>query len=94
MMGNYFLYARLVQNTFEDLEDSGCIKMSDDSVEPMMLGSIASQYYLSYMTVSMFGSNIGADTSLEVSCVPMFSRLLLLLIMALRKALQYRCSCI
>lgn len=94
MMGNYFLYARLVQNTFEDLEDSGCIKMSDDSVEPMMLGSIASQYYLSYMTVSMFGSNIGADTSLEVSCVPMFLRLLLLLIMALRKALQYRCSCI
>lgn len=58
--------SRLVQNTFEDLEDSGCIKMSDDSVEPMMLGSIASQYYLSYMTVSMFGSNIGPDTSLEV----------------------------
>ena len=58
-----------MQNTFEDLEDSGCIKMSDDSVEPMMLGSIASQYYLSYMTVSMFGSNIGPDTSLEVGCV-------------------------
>ncbi|KAM3703462.1 hypothetical protein ACJW30_04G098400 [Castanea mollissima] len=58
--------SRLVQNTFEDLEDSGCIKMSDDIVEPMMLGSIASQYYLSYMTVSMFGSNIGPDTSLEV----------------------------
>ncbi|KAL6995089.1 activating signal cointegrator 1 complex subunit, partial [Sarracenia purpurea var. burkii] len=56
----------LVQNTFEDLEDSGCVKMNEDSVEPMMLGSIASQYYLSYMTVSMFGSNIGPDTSLEV----------------------------
>ncbi|CAJ1975360.1 unnamed protein product [Sphenostylis stenocarpa] len=56
----------LVQNTFEDLEDSGCIKMDEDRVEPMMLGSIASQYYLSYMTVSMFGSNIGPDTSLEV----------------------------
>uniref|UniRef100_A0A5B7ARQ6 RNA helicase n=1 Tax=Davidia involucrata TaxID=16924 RepID=A0A5B7ARQ6_DAVIN len=56
----------LVQNTFEDLEDSGCIKMDEDSVEPTMLGSIASQYYLSYMTVSMFGSNIGPDTSLEV----------------------------
>ncbi|KAJ1402777.1 Winged helix DNA-binding domain superfamily [Sesbania bispinosa] len=56
----------LVQNTFEDLEDSGCIKMNEDMVEPMMLGSIASQYYLSYMTVSMFGSNIGPDTSLEV----------------------------
>lgn len=40
--------------------------MNDDGVEPLMLGSIASQYYLSYMTVSMFGSNIGPDTSLEV----------------------------
>ncbi|XP_030474192.1 DExH-box ATP-dependent RNA helicase DExH14 [Syzygium oleosum] len=58
--------SRLVQNTFEDLEDSGCIKTNEDSVEPMMLGSIASQYYLSYLTVSMFGSNIGPDTSLEV----------------------------
>ncbi|KAL2639649.1 hypothetical protein AAZV13_06G182700 [Glycine max] len=56
----------LVQTTFEDLEDSGCIKMDEDKVEPMMLGTIASQYYLSYMTVSMFGSNIGPDTSLEV----------------------------
>ncbi|KAH1074615.1 hypothetical protein J1N35_026943 [Gossypium stocksii] len=58
--------SRLVQSTFEDLEDSGCIKMTEDSVEPMMLGTIASQYYLSYMTVSMFGSNIGQDTSPEV----------------------------
>ncbi|KAK4804036.1 hypothetical protein SAY86_003853 [Trapa natans] len=57
--------SRLIQNTFEDLEDSGCIKMDEDSVESMMLGSIASQYYLSYVTVSMFGSNIRPDTSLE-----------------------------
>ncbi|KAK2663355.1 hypothetical protein Ddye_001929 [Dipteronia dyeriana] len=58
--------SRLVQSTFEDLEDSGCIKMNEDIVESMMLGSLASQYYLNYMTVSMFGSNIGPDTSLEV----------------------------
>ncbi|XWS51215.1 hypothetical protein CRYUN_Cryun12cG0157700 [Craigia yunnanensis] len=58
--------SRLVQSTFEDLEDSGCIKMTEDNIGPMMLGTIASQYYLSYMTVSMFGSNIGPDTSLEV----------------------------
>ncbi|KAH7549222.1 hypothetical protein JRO89_XS13G0000800 [Xanthoceras sorbifolium] len=58
--------SRLVQSTFEDLEDSGCIKMNEESVEPMLLGSLASQYYLRYMTVSMFGSNIGPDTSLEV----------------------------
>ena len=56
-----------MQDTFEDLEDSGCIQMKEDNVEPMMLGSIASQYYLSYMTLSMFGSNIGPETSLEVS---------------------------
>ncbi|CAI9757575.1 unnamed protein product [Fraxinus pennsylvanica] len=56
----------LVLSTFEDLEDSGCIKITEDRVEPMMLGSIAAQYYLKYTTVSMFGSNIGADTSLEV----------------------------
>lgn len=43
--------------------------MNEDLVEPMMLGSIASQYYLSYMTVSMFGSNIGPDTSLEVRLI-------------------------
>ncbi|XP_020519141.1 DExH-box ATP-dependent RNA helicase DExH14 [Amborella trichopoda] len=58
--------SKLVQNTLEDLEDSGCIKIDDNSVEPSMLGSIASQYYLSYMTVSMFRSNISRDTSLEV----------------------------
>ncbi|KAL6011995.1 activating signal cointegrator 1 complex subunit [Asimina triloba] len=55
-----------LHNLFEDLEDSGCIKMNEDTVEPLMLGSIASQYYLSYLTVSMFGSNIGPNTSLEV----------------------------
>lgn len=60
------LFGSLVQNTFEDLEDSGCVKMNEESVEPMMLGSIASQYYLKYTTVSMFGSNIGPNTSLEV----------------------------
>ncbi|CAM8907106.1 unnamed protein product [Rhodiola kirilowii] len=58
--------SRLVEDTFNDLEDSGCIKVDDNRVEPTMLGSIASQYYLSYTTVSMFGSNISLDTSLEV----------------------------
>jgi activating signal cointegrator complex subunit 3 len=69
---------RLVETTFEDLEDSGCIRVDDHSVKYLILGKIASQYYLSYLTVSMFGSNIGPNTSLEVSlhsysylhCVP------------------------
>ncbi|KAG6412853.1 hypothetical protein SASPL_125545 [Salvia splendens] len=56
----------LVVSTFEDLEDGGCIKIEEDRVEPTMLGSIASQYYLKYTTVSLFASNIEADTSLEV----------------------------
>ncbi|KAL3528461.1 hypothetical protein ACH5RR_007783 [Cinchona calisaya] len=65
--GNLNSYlSSLVQSTFEDLEDSGCIKINEDSVDPMMLGSIASQYYLRYTTVSMFGANIGPDTSMEV----------------------------
>lgn len=58
---------RLVETTFEDLEDSGCIKVEENLVKSLMLGSIASQYYLSYRTVSMFGSKIGSNTSLEVS---------------------------
>lgn len=58
---------RLVQNTFDNLEDSGCIKVEDNAVQSLLLGSIASQYYLSYKTISMFGSNIGANTSLDVS---------------------------
>ncbi|KAL9170519.1 hypothetical protein ABFS82_04G149700 [Erythranthe guttata] len=56
----------LAVSTFEDLEDSGCIKIDEDRVEPMMLGSVASQYYLKYTTVSMFASNVEADTTLEV----------------------------
>ena len=60
-----FCISRLVETTFEDLEDSGCIKVDDHSVESLILGKIASQYYLSYLTVSMFGSNIGPNTSLE-----------------------------
>lgn len=58
--------SRLVQSTIEDLEDSGCIKIKEDGVEPMMLGSIASQYYLSFLTVSMFGSNLGPELSIQV----------------------------
>ncbi|EPS69565.1 hypothetical protein M569_05199, partial [Genlisea aurea] len=52
-------------NVFEDLEDGGCIKVDGDGVEPTMLGSIASLYYLKYTTLSMFASKIEANTSLE-----------------------------
>eukprot|EP01018_Ginkgo_biloba_P014054 Gb_18049 [translate_table: standard] len=59
--------SRLVTDTLQDLEDAGCVKTNDDdSVEPLMLGSVACQYYLSYKTVSLFATNIGPDTSLKV----------------------------
>jgi activating signal cointegrator complex subunit 3 len=67
MVSSHFCPNRLVESTFEDLEDSGCIRVDDRSVKYLILGKIASQYYLSYLTVSMFGSNIGPNTSLEVS---------------------------
>lgn len=59
--------SRLVTDTLQDLEDGGCIKVDEDNlVEPLMLGTVASQYYLSYKTVSLFSTNIGPDTSLKV----------------------------
>lgn len=56
----------LVTNTLQTLEDAGCVRLNEDNtVEPLMLGAVASQYYLSYKTVALFSSNIKADTSLE-----------------------------
>uniref|UniRef100_A0A6N2MX66 MER3 helicase-like winged helix domain-containing protein n=2 Tax=Salix viminalis TaxID=40686 RepID=A0A6N2MX66_SALVM len=51
MLNSYL--SRLVQTTFEDVEDSGCIKIDGENVEPLVLGTIASQYYLSSMTISI-----------------------------------------
>lgn len=56
----------LVTNAMQELEDAGCVRVNDDdSIEPLMAGTIASQYYLNYTTVAMFTTNIGADTSIE-----------------------------
>ncbi|MCO5571323.1 hypothetical protein L7F22_025061 [Adiantum nelumboides] len=58
--------SRLVTATLQTLEDAGCVRVNeDDTVEPLMLGNIASQYYLSYKTVSLFSSNVQANTTLE-----------------------------
>ncbi|KAH9288103.1 hypothetical protein KI387_032220, partial [Taxus chinensis] len=63
---NAFL-SRLVSDTLQDLEDAGCVKVDENNfVEPLMLGTVACQYYLSYKTVSLFATNIRSDTSLKV----------------------------
>ena len=54
-------------STLQTLEDAGCIRVNeDDTIEPLMLGIIASQYYLSYKTIALFGSNVQANSTLEV----------------------------
>lgn len=56
----------LVMATLQTLEDAGCVRVNEDgNIESLMLGSIASQYYLSYKTVSLFCSNVHASTTLE-----------------------------
>ncbi|OAE30033.1 hypothetical protein AXG93_3893s1430 [Marchantia polymorpha subsp. ruderalis] len=56
----------MVTTTLQALEDSGCIRVNEDNtVEPLMLGMIASQYYLNYTTVALFSSNLKIDTSPE-----------------------------
>jgi replicative superfamily II helicase len=60
------VFHSLVNSTLQALEDAGCVRVNEDNtVEPLVMGTVASQYYLSYATVSLFSSNIRADTSLE-----------------------------
>ncbi|KAL3683377.1 hypothetical protein R1sor_001399 [Riccia sorocarpa] len=57
----------LVITTLQALEDAGCIRVNEDNtVEPLMLGMIASQYYLNYTTVALFSSNLKIDTTVEI----------------------------
>lgn len=57
----------LVEGALELLEDARCIAINDDddSLEPLMLGRVASYYYLQYPSVALFASNIKANSSLE-----------------------------
>ena len=63
---NAFL-SDLVENALELLEDARCIAINeeDNSVEPLMLGRVASYYYLQYPSVALFAANIKHDSSLE-----------------------------
>lgn len=57
----------LVNDTLQALEDGGCLRVNEDNtVDSLVMGAVASQYYLHYTTVALFSANIRADTSLEV----------------------------
>lgn len=63
----HFLLNSLVNDTLQALEDGGCLRVNEDNtVESLVMGAVASQYYLHYTTVALFSANIRADTSLEV----------------------------
>lgn len=58
----------LVNDTLQALEDGGCVRVNEDNtIEALVMGTVASQYYLHYTTVALFSANIRADTSIEVS---------------------------
>ncbi|KAG0625562.1 hypothetical protein M758_2G065100 [Ceratodon purpureus] len=58
--------SNLVNDTLQALEDGGCLRVNEDNtVESLVMGTVASQYYLHYTTVALFSANIRADTSLE-----------------------------
>jgi len=69
-LGIHCLLNSLVNDTLQALEDGGCLRVNEDNtVESLVMGTVASQYYLHYTTVSLFSANIRADTSLEVGIV-------------------------
>jgi len=46
----------IIETTLADLQNAGCIEVNDEtaSVRPLVLGQIASYYYLKYTTVALF----------------------------------------
>ena len=56
---NAFL-SSLVENALAQLEDARCVATSeDDGVEPLLLGRVASYYYLKHASVALFAANLG-----------------------------------
>ena len=62
---NAFLSA-LVENALAQLEDARCVATrEDDGVEPLLLGRVASYYYLKHASVALFAANLGPENSVE-----------------------------
>lgn len=50
--------SELVEDTLQDLADSGCISMQETDVESANLGKIAAFYYLRHQTLEAFSSSL------------------------------------
>jgi activating signal cointegrator complex subunit 3 len=63
--------SELVNRILEDLENAGCVRCLNTiptakaNIEPTSLGTIASFYYLSYISASFFDKNVREDSSVE-----------------------------
>jgi len=58
--------SELVENTVQDLEESRCIAVSEDSeLSGLNLGMIAAYYYIQYTTIELFASSLSAKTKMK-----------------------------
>lgn len=58
--------SELVENTINDLTQSKCILVEDDmDLSALNLGMIAAYYYVTYLTIEMFGMSLTATTKLR-----------------------------
>ena len=57
--------SQLVEDTLGDLEESGCISMEEDELEPVNFGIIAAFYNLKCATIEMLGSSLKKDIKLR-----------------------------
>jgi activating signal cointegrator complex subunit 3 len=57
----------LIEDTLGDLEEAGCISIDSETeaIESLLLGHIASFYYLSYRTADLFGQRMQSLMSLQ-----------------------------
>ena len=56
----------LIEDTLADLEDARCISIeSETDIQPLLLGNVASFYYLHYKTAALFGERIHSMMNLQ-----------------------------
>jgi len=58
--------SELVENTLDDLQQSKCIAIEDETeLSPLNLGMIAAYYYIKYTTVELFSNSLSKKTKLR-----------------------------
>lgn len=55
----------IIRKSLEDLENSNCIIISENSIKSTFIGILASQYYISYKTVKNFGEKISKNSTIK-----------------------------